>query len=69
MTETPPPTFESQLQALEQLVSQLERNELPLEKALAAYAKGTDLVAACQKLLAQAEVTLSEISTKAQTNA
>jgi exodeoxyribonuclease VII small subunit len=69
MTDTPTPTFESHLQALEQLVNQLERNELPLEKALAAYAKGTDLVAACQKRLAQAEVTLTEITTKAQANA
>jgi exodeoxyribonuclease VII small subunit len=66
--DSPNPTFEQQLKALEALVSQLERNELPLQEALAAYAKGTALVAACQGLLAQAETTVQEITTKAQSN-
>ncbi|MCA3243970.1 MAG: exodeoxyribonuclease VII small subunit [Alphaproteobacteria bacterium] len=63
-----PQTFEAQLKALEQLVSQLERNELPLQEALAAYAKGTELIAACQQLLAQAETTVQEIASRATSN-
>ena len=55
-------TFEANLQALETLVSQLERNELPLQAALAAYAEGTALVKACQAQLAQTEITLTEIA-------
>jgi exodeoxyribonuclease VII small subunit len=62
--DTPAPTFEAQLKALEQLVGQLERNELPLQEALAAYAKGTELITACQQLLAQAETTVEEITTR-----
>ena len=61
----PTPTFEDQLKALEQLVTQLERNELPLQQALTAYAKGTELIAACQQLLAQADTTVQEITTRA----
>ncbi|MFO0500512.1 MAG: exodeoxyribonuclease VII small subunit [Pseudomonadota bacterium] len=55
-------SFETNLQALETLVSKLERNELSLQEALAAYAEGTALVKACQGQLVQAEVTLTEIS-------
>lgn len=68
-TPAAPITFEAQLKALEQLVSQLERNELPLQDALAAYAKGTELIAACQHMLAQAETTVQEIASRANTNA
>lgn len=56
------PRFEANLEALETLVNQLERNELSLQDALTAYAQGTALVKACQAQLAQAEVTLTEIS-------
>lgn len=59
------PTFEENLKALETLVGQLERNELPLQQALHAYAKGTELIGACQAALAQAETTVTEITTKA----
>ncbi len=59
------PTFEENLKALESLVGQLERNELPLQEALQAYAKGTDLIGACQQLLANAETTVQEIAVRA----
>jgi exodeoxyribonuclease VII small subunit len=59
------PTFEENLKALETLVGQLERNELPLQQALTAYAKGTELIGACQAALAQAETTVTEITTRA----
>jgi exodeoxyribonuclease VII small subunit len=58
-------TFEENLKALETLVGQLERNELPLQQALQAYAKGTELIGACQAALAQAETTVQEITTRA----
>ena len=58
MTEA---TFEVQMAELEQLVNRLERGELPLEEALAAFGAGMKLVSACEAKLAQAELQVEEI--------
>ena len=39
---TKPATFESSLAELEEIVSDMEAGQLPLEKSLAAYARRTD---------------------------
>jgi exodeoxyribonuclease VII small subunit len=54
-------TFEAQMEELEQLVNRLERGELPLEEALAAFGTGMKLVSACEAKLAQAELQVEEI--------
>ncbi len=49
------PTFEEQLAQLEQVVSELDAEDLPLEKAINAYEKGVRLSLALNKTLAQAQ--------------
>ncbi|TQV73852.1 exodeoxyribonuclease VII small subunit [Aliikangiella marina] len=48
-------TFEQQLQALEAIVGQLEKGELPLEESLAQFEKGVKLTRECQQMLDQAQ--------------
>lgn len=67
MTDTP--TFEANLQQLEELLGQLERNELPLEQSLQAFAKGSALITTCEGQLAQAETTVQTILVPAVTPA
>ncbi|HUB68361.1 MAG TPA: exodeoxyribonuclease VII small subunit [Candidatus Methylacidiphilales bacterium] len=51
----PAPKFEELLARLEQIVSDMETAELPLEKLLASYEEGMNLVKACGDRLASAE--------------
>ncbi|MCE0497720.1 MAG: exodeoxyribonuclease VII small subunit [Methylacidiphilales bacterium] len=51
----PTPKFEELLARLEQIVSDMETSELPLEKLLANYEEGMRLVKACGDRLADAE--------------
>lgn len=53
--ETKPKSFESSLEALEQIVRQLEQGELPLEKSLELFEQGIRLSKECQERLGQAE--------------
>lgn len=54
--KTPPPKdFESALAEMETLVADMEGGDLPLEASLAAYKRGMELSAYCQKILADAE--------------
>jgi exodeoxyribonuclease VII small subunit len=50
-----PEKFESLLARLEQIVSEMENAELPLDKLLASYEEGIRLVKACGDRLADAE--------------
>ena len=58
-------TFEQSLQQLEQIVSQLERGEVPVEEALDACQKGMVLYKQCKDQLANAEKTLAKMMTDA----
>ena len=51
----PPKDFESAIAALEGLVASMEAGRLSLEDSLAAYKRGMELTAWCQKTLADAE--------------
>lgn len=53
--------FEQSLAKLEETVVKLERGDLPLEEALAAFEKGMTLSKACQKRLDQAESRIEEL--------
>lgn len=52
---TKTPTFESALAELEQIVSDMEAGQLPLEKSLAAYKRGAELMKFCQSALQDAQ--------------
>jgi exodeoxyribonuclease VII small subunit len=50
-----PKTFEASLEALEQIVHELEGGDLPLEKSLELFEDGIRLSRQCQERLNQAE--------------
>lgn len=52
---SPPKNFESAVAELEELVATMEAGKLSLEDSLAAYKRGMELTAWCQKTLADAE--------------
>lgn len=55
MSEAKQPDFESQMQALEQLVERLESGELSLDDAMKTFEQGIRLTRDCQAALDQAE--------------
>jgi exodeoxyribonuclease VII small subunit len=54
-TEEQPRSFEASLEALEQIVHELEGGDLPLEKSLELFEAGIRLSRQCQERLNQAE--------------
>ncbi len=48
-------SFEQALAELESIVAAMERDDLPLESALASYQRGVELLRHCQGTLAAAE--------------
>ena len=54
-TEAQGQTFEASLTALEQIVRELERGDLPLEKSLELFEQGVRLSRECQERLQAAE--------------
>ena len=57
-------TFEESLNALEEIVQRLERGDVPLEEALAAFQEGMALSKPCQDTLEKAEKTLTKMMTE-----
>ena len=57
-------TFEESLNALEEIVQRLERGDVPLEEALAAFQEGMALSTQCQDTLEKAEKTLTKMMTE-----
>ena len=55
----PPASFEAAMKELEELVAKMESGALPLEESLAAYQRGLELSAYCQKTLEEAEQRVS----------
>ena len=57
-----PPTFESALAELDNIVATMEAGQLPLEQLLSAYKRGVELLQFCQQALqdAQQEVRILE---------
>ncbi len=54
-SDSAPASYDAALQELEQLVTQLESGQLPLEKLMAAYQRGAELLAFCRDKLAAVE--------------
>lgn len=56
------PTFEENMQRIEQIVHTIEQGDIPLNESLKLFQEGTDLVRKCQELLDNAELQVKEIS-------
>ena len=56
------PTFEENMQRLEQIVRAMERGEVPLEESLKLFQEGTELVRTCGKLLDDAQLQVKIIA-------
>jgi exodeoxyribonuclease VII small subunit len=54
-------TFEAALKELEQIVSQLERGDVPLAESVAIYERGETLKNHCARLLKEAEARVEKI--------
>ena len=54
-------SFEQALVALEEIVGQLERGDVPLDKSISLYERGEELRAACQKRLDAAQARIDKI--------
>ena len=53
--------FESSLKKLEEIVTELEAGDLPLEKSIKAFEEGIKLTRHCQKLLTEAELKIKKL--------
>jgi exodeoxyribonuclease VII small subunit len=58
-------SFEEALAALEGIVQQLERGDVPLDQSITLYERGEKLRAACQKRLDAAQARIEKIVTGA----
>ena len=58
-------TFEDALQELEGIVASLERGEVSLDDAIAAFERGTQLKSHCQARLAEARMKVEKIKVPA----
>ena len=58
-------SFEEALSALEAIVQQLERGDVPLDHSITLYERGEKLRAACQKRLDAAQARIEKIVTNA----
>lgn len=58
-------SFEDALRALEDVVTQLERGDVPLDDSITLYERGEKLRAACQKRLDAAQARIEKIVTGA----
>ena len=56
-------SFEQALTALEAIVQQLERGDVPLDESITLYERGEKLRAACQKRLDSAQARIEKIVT------
>jgi exodeoxyribonuclease VII small subunit len=56
-------SYEDALRELEQIVTQLERGDLPLERTLELHARGQLLAAHCSTLLENAELSMRKLNT------
>ncbi len=58
-------SFEEALKRLEDIVNQLERGDVPLDKSIELYAEGDTLRAQCQKRLDAARAKIDQIRVRA----
>lgn len=56
-----PPSFETELERLEEIVSKLEEGGLPLEQNLKLFEEGQQLLKRCRTTLEQAQVKVEKL--------
>ncbi len=61
MTDEPERSYEETVEALEQVLSELEEGGLPLDQAVDAYERGVALSERAQKLLTEAELRIDTL--------
>ena len=66
-TELEKLTFEEAMQELEKLVDSLDKGDVSLDEAIAAYDRGSQLKDFCEKKLESAEVKIQKINQKTKT--
>ncbi|MCF0111687.1 MAG: exodeoxyribonuclease VII small subunit [Erysipelotrichaceae bacterium] len=57
-------TFEQAMKRLDEIASQLEKNDLPLEEAIKVFEEGLSLAAGCESQLKEFEGKMQEVLTK-----
>ena len=55
-------TFETAIAELEKIVEEMEKGNLPLERALQLYEQGVQYTAVCKKELSKAQLKLEELT-------
>ena len=58
-------TFEQKMKRLNEIVSQLEKNEVPLEEMITVFEEGMKLVKECDEQLKNFEMKIKDISEEA----
>ncbi|MCR4888423.1 MAG: exodeoxyribonuclease VII small subunit [Ruminococcus sp.] len=53
-------TFEDNMKKLSSIVAELEKGDIPLEKAVGLYGEGVKLSAVCRKQLDEAKIKITE---------
>lgn len=56
--------FEENISNLNKIVSELEKGDIPLEKAVELYGEGVRLSALCKKQLNEAKIKITEVDGK-----
>ncbi len=69
MTDQSTPSFETAFANLQQIITQLENTELPLEEALKLYEEGKRLSDICSQLLETAQLRVETLSSTPVTTA
>jgi exodeoxyribonuclease VII small subunit len=55
-------TYEQALTALEDVVTRLERGDVPLDESIGLYERGAALKARCEAMLSEAEMKVAQIA-------
>jgi exodeoxyribonuclease VII small subunit len=62
-------SFEEALEQLQSIVARLEAGEATLEDTIGDFRRGTELASYCQRLIADAELRITELSAPAKPSA
>lgn len=62
MSKKERPSFEEALQRLEEIVSELEDESIPLEQSIELYEEGIELSKLCTKTLEEAELRIQKVA-------
>lgn len=67
MTDKTKKTYEAAIMELEQILTQLEDNDLPLEEAIKQFEQGVTLIKHCQNVLDETEQKIKGLTEQAPT--